>query len=522
MRTFIAEAVETHRSGRQHRSCSLRGTLVARLALCVVVGILVLQPLDHATAQSRVAPGAVIALQGTSHLWIADDSGVLHWAGDTRALAGRFVDWGNRREVSADDLKSMRVGDPWLSAGLVKSGEPIYFAKWESEWAEPRLLHIQSIDDVQLFGINGNNYGSFVFEEPAWERRFSKAASGLQRGKLEPAVGTSAAAGSASSAGPAAGAGPAAYDSKYEGWLVGQCMPANCSGYTHYYFWWLKSGVRRLLPDDPCGCLGDTGSALLASRNAIDYWGFLDSADIERVPRGPDVPPTTASDVRSGRAPANWPNVPAGSALRSISTAEAPPAGSGSSGLSSSGSSGGPSASTSASASTPKDCTQGSTRRVTPKEFVITTQHTYVVDGKEIRVSCDGRVVYREQIPDGFEWGQAGGLVRSGSSTSGGGTSGGSSVSPSPTQVTQPRPAPAPQPQVDTRPCARNNTGDVNISANSLYRTLIDGENYGSGSHFLTLRAGQYHVYVYAPSGGHVAYDRYVSLSACASFRISV
>ena len=38
-------------------------------------------------AQGVFSHGTVIALQGTPHLWIAGDQGVLHWAGDTRALA---------------------------------------------------------------------------------------------------------------------------------------------------------------------------------------------------------------------------------------------------------------------------------------------------------------------------------------------------------------------------------------------------------------------------------------------------
>lgn len=45
---------------------------------------------------------------------------------------------------------------------MLKDGDPIYLVKWESDWAQPQLLHIQSIADVELFGINGRNYGHFV------------------------------------------------------------------------------------------------------------------------------------------------------------------------------------------------------------------------------------------------------------------------------------------------------------------------------------------------------------------------
>src|SRR5687767_595362 len=76
-------------------------------------------------SQGVFAVGAIVALKGTPHLWIADDRGVLHWAGDTRALAGHSVNWGSRVEVSLDQLQGLSRGDPWLSAGLLKLGDPI-------------------------------------------------------------------------------------------------------------------------------------------------------------------------------------------------------------------------------------------------------------------------------------------------------------------------------------------------------------------------------------------------------------
>jgi hypothetical protein len=138
--------------------------------------------------EQAMASGSTVALAGTPHLWIADEAGVLHWAGDTRALAGHFVDWGNRREVSLDQLRALQRGDPWLTAGLLKSGDPIYFVKWETEWASPQLLQIQSIADVELFGINGSNYGAMVLDQSAWEQRYAMGAVALQRGVLAPAT----------------------------------------------------------------------------------------------------------------------------------------------------------------------------------------------------------------------------------------------------------------------------------------------------------------------------------------------
>ena len=139
-------------------------------------------------AQGAFAHGAVVALQGTPHLWIADDRGILHWGGDTRALSGKHVNWNDRRDVSLAELQTYPIGDPWLSAGLLKDGDPIYQVKWESAWPLPKLLHIQSIKDVELFGINGSNYGNFVIDKAAWEQRYGIDAASLERQPLASAV----------------------------------------------------------------------------------------------------------------------------------------------------------------------------------------------------------------------------------------------------------------------------------------------------------------------------------------------
>ena len=85
-------------------------------------------------------------------------------------------------------LRTLPRGDPWLSAGLLKDGDPIYLVKWERDWAKPQLLHIQSLADVGLFGINERNYGKFILEPAAWERRYGLAVAGLVRANLVPVV----------------------------------------------------------------------------------------------------------------------------------------------------------------------------------------------------------------------------------------------------------------------------------------------------------------------------------------------
>ena len=98
------------------------------VVLAIAVAAFVAVPV--AQAQQVFVHGAVVALQGTPHLWIADEQGVLHWGGDTRALADRHINWSARAEVSLDGLRALEMGDPWLSAGLLKEGDPIYLVKW--------------------------------------------------------------------------------------------------------------------------------------------------------------------------------------------------------------------------------------------------------------------------------------------------------------------------------------------------------------------------------------------------------
>ena len=129
----------------------------------------------------------MFALQGTPHLFLVDDQGVLHWNGDTRALQGRDVDWGTRTEVTLDALRALPRGDPWLSAGLLKDGDPIYLVKWETGEAVPRLLRIQSVADVDLFGIHGSNYGALVVDRGLWEQRFGLSVASMGKGNLPPA-----------------------------------------------------------------------------------------------------------------------------------------------------------------------------------------------------------------------------------------------------------------------------------------------------------------------------------------------
>lgn len=153
--------------------------------LALAIACLLRSPIAHADSPG-VSPGAVVVLRGTAHIWVADDDSVLHWVGDTRAFSGKRVDWDAKREVTRDEITQYRRGGPWLSSGLLKLGDPIYLVKWETSEASPTLLHIQSLADVELFGISGDNWGTLVYDQALWERRFGIGAAKLAKGVLAP------------------------------------------------------------------------------------------------------------------------------------------------------------------------------------------------------------------------------------------------------------------------------------------------------------------------------------------------
>lgn len=134
------------------------------------------------------AQGAVVALKGTPHQWVADERGTLHWAADTRVLAGRTVNTANRTEVTAEQLATLPRGEPWLGAPLVKLGDPIYVPTWAAGATQPSLLHVQSPADLLLFGLEGPTFDRMVLGQSAWEQRQGMQVASLTRGELPAAA----------------------------------------------------------------------------------------------------------------------------------------------------------------------------------------------------------------------------------------------------------------------------------------------------------------------------------------------
>lgn len=259
--------------------------------LMALVGLLLAGALAQAAPNPQFAAGAVVGLAGTQHVWVADEAGVLHWAGDTRALAGRSVNWAARINLTLDQLRAMRIGDPWLSAGMLKMGDPIYLVKWESEQVTPILLHIQSIQDVELFGINGSNYSQFVMEEAAWQERFRLAPRGLPVAVLQSAVAAVATPTPAATSTPAATATPTA--PSYGARIAVQQRLGPCSWETVVEVTGLRAGQRMTVSSTHevynCGSGGPdrrtstaTGFAArdagVADANGVLRWRYEHSA----------------------------------------------------------------------------------------------------------------------------------------------------------------------------------------------------------------------------------------------------
>ena len=102
------------------------------------------QPASRCSLTQQYPVGAVFTLDNTPHLWLFAGADGIRWVGDTRALAsaGIPVRWDVTCGMDTSFIAQVKKGDPILSAGLVKIGDPISLAKWEQTDAAPTLLHV--------------------------------------------------------------------------------------------------------------------------------------------------------------------------------------------------------------------------------------------------------------------------------------------------------------------------------------------------------------------------------------------
>ena len=65
-------------------------------------------------------------------------------------------------EASSYLVQDFKIGDPILSLGLVKIGDPIYLPKWETADPAPTLLQVQSLADIAVFEKDSPAGGGIV------------------------------------------------------------------------------------------------------------------------------------------------------------------------------------------------------------------------------------------------------------------------------------------------------------------------------------------------------------------------
>jgi hypothetical protein len=134
-------------------------------------------------------PGEVVTLLGNRpELWVTDEGGALHFASDTRALAGRTVDWSFRLQVSVEQLRGLPQGDPWLSTAMLASGDTIFQPRWDTLAATPTLYRLQAASDLPLYGITAENYTTYVLPAAEWEQRYGFRVAALPQVPAAPLV----------------------------------------------------------------------------------------------------------------------------------------------------------------------------------------------------------------------------------------------------------------------------------------------------------------------------------------------
>jgi len=149
-------------------------SVLPAVAMAASLGLVHVLPAAAAPADQIVAPapGEVLRLQGTDHLWVVDAQGVAHLASGPAALAGKPVDWSDVQDASVTGLQSLPQGAPYLTADLVKIGDAIYVPQFAADGTTPILMRVQSPADLALFGITDANYGQLVLDPAAWQQRY--------------------------------------------------------------------------------------------------------------------------------------------------------------------------------------------------------------------------------------------------------------------------------------------------------------------------------------------------------------
>src|SRR5262245_38627175 len=147
------------------------------LLMLIPVGALVLtlaQPLVTPTeAQTTgIAPGGVVVLQGTEHLWAVDAQGRAVFVGDPQAQTRVPIDWSQWAELSRAELLALPRAAPVLTTEFVRIGNEVYLPEFTAAGEAPTLRHIKCPADLALLGVDATNYDRLVLDQATWEERY--------------------------------------------------------------------------------------------------------------------------------------------------------------------------------------------------------------------------------------------------------------------------------------------------------------------------------------------------------------
>jgi hypothetical protein len=126
------------------------------------------QPAAHAISASpapALPRGTLVSLQGTPHVWVADQQGALHWVGDLNGMVRHLAEERDAASPTLDpsdfvieavqhyfdiipawtleQLRAATPAEPWLTYEFVRLDGSIYLVRREIGRRGPLLLRVQ-------------------------------------------------------------------------------------------------------------------------------------------------------------------------------------------------------------------------------------------------------------------------------------------------------------------------------------------------------------------------------------------
>lgn len=140
--------------------------------------------ISPAHAATLFAPGTVVVIRGTPHLFVSDADGRLHWAADPRAIEGRAVTPARFVVASLEEVMASPRGEPWVTLPILVDGTQIAVASATGEDTAPTLRIVGSVAELEAIGVDRENYGRLAVDRARWERLVGTDSSTLERSPL--------------------------------------------------------------------------------------------------------------------------------------------------------------------------------------------------------------------------------------------------------------------------------------------------------------------------------------------------